>query len=362
MTETIEIPDRADAIAEHKQSGGRICAVFPIHYPRALLRAFGFLPVEVWGPPGQETTSGDAHLQAYTCSIVRCGLSFIHAGGLSKTDAIMVPHACDSLQGLGSLLLDFDQPEQPVLTVYIPRGRRPSDVAFLATELRKLGDTLAATAEQRPDDDALRAAVEREEQADAALADLLAARPRLEMSNRDFYELVRAREYLPAEAFTPAAKAAVAASGEEPAPERRVILSGLVPEPMDVLDALDDAGVMVAADDMACAGRRAYPAGKATDPYERMAEGLLGGPPDPVLGCPVEDRLAHLLTLARRARARGVIHFDIKFCEPEQFYLPQLNAGLATAGLKTLGVEVDIADPLPDQVVTRLEAFAETIA
>lgn len=362
MTETIEISARADAIADHKQAGGQICAVFPIHYPRALLRAHGLLPVEVWGPPGQETTSGDAHLQAYTCSIVRCGLAFIHSGGLDVADAIMVPHACDSLQGLGSLLLDFDPPGKPVLTVYMPRGRRKSDAAFLADELRALGERLADISGQRPTDADLLAAVEREERADGALAELLGARPRLEMSNRDFYELVRAREYLPAEEFEPAARAALVTAGDAPGPGKRVVLSGLVPEPMTMLDALDEASVMVAADDMACAGRRAYRAGRSADPYQRLAEGLLSGPPDSVLGCPVEDKLAHLLTLARRSEARGVIHFDIKFCEPEQFYLPQLNAGLATAGIKTLGVEVDLADPLPDQVVTRLEAFAETIA
>ncbi len=361
MTETIEIPARADAIADHKQAGGKVCAVFPIHYPRALLRAHGLLPVEVWGPPGQETTSGDAHLQAYTCSIVRCGLAFIHAGGLDVADAILVPHACDSLQGLGSLLLDFDPPGKPVLTVYMPRGRRDSDAAFLAAELRGLGERLAEISGKRPTDAELLAAVEREERADAALAELLDARPGLPMGNRDFYELVRAREYLPAEVFEPAARAALATVEQGAGSGKRVVLSGLVPEPMALLDALDDVDVMVAADDMACAGRRAYRAGRASDPALRLAEGLLSGPPDSVLGCPVEDRLAHLLTLARRSGARGVIHFDIKFCEPEQFYLPQLNTGLATAGLKTLGLEVDLADPLPDQVVTRLEAFAETI-
>ena len=45
--------------------------MFPIHYPRPLLRAFGLLPVEVWGPPGVDATLGASRLQAYACSIVR---------------------------------------------------------------------------------------------------------------------------------------------------------------------------------------------------------------------------------------------------------------------------------------------------
>ncbi len=100
-----------------------VAAVFPIHYPRELLRAFGVLPVEVWGPPAVEADYGATHLQPYLCSIVRNGLSFLLAGGLDVVDLLVVPHACDSLQGLGSILLDFVTPRQPVLPIYLPRGR-----------------------------------------------------------------------------------------------------------------------------------------------------------------------------------------------------------------------------------------------
>ena len=70
----LECPKRRQVIDGHRNEGGRIAAVFPIHYPRALFRATGVLPVEVWGPPGLDSSLGDAHLQAYTCAIVRNGL------------------------------------------------------------------------------------------------------------------------------------------------------------------------------------------------------------------------------------------------------------------------------------------------
>src|SRR5512146_246984 len=93
-----EIPGRKAVSAAHTARGGRVAAVFPIHYPRSLLRAFGVLPVEVWGPPRTPTTLGAAHLQAYTCSVVRGGLSFLLGGGLDEADMVLVPHTCDSLQ------------------------------------------------------------------------------------------------------------------------------------------------------------------------------------------------------------------------------------------------------------------------
>ena len=362
MTAELKIPTREEAVAKQVEAGGKIAAVFPIHYSRALLRAFGMLPVEVWGPPGRDTTLGDAHLQAYTCSIVRCGLSFVKEGKLDNAALILVPHACDSLQGLGSALLDFVRPVPPVQTLYMPRGRRECDVQFLARELRRLYGALARLTGQEPDDETLLACARREEEADAALAAVLGARPRLSLNNRDLYRLVRSREYLPAEAFEPLCRKALDAAADQPAPGPKILLSGLVPEPMTLLDVLDDAGVMVAADDMACCGRRLYPVGQGDEPMARMASSLLGGPPDATLGCSVTDRISHLVSLCQRSGASGVVHHDIKFCEPEQFYLPLVNAGLSAAGIRHLALEVDLADPLPDQVVTRLEAFAEALA
>ncbi len=55
----IEIPSRGEVIASHREAGGKVAAVLPVHNPRALLRAFNLLPVEVWGPPGMDTTAGD---------------------------------------------------------------------------------------------------------------------------------------------------------------------------------------------------------------------------------------------------------------------------------------------------------------
>jgi benzoyl-CoA reductase subunit C len=77
---------------------------------------------------------------------------------------------------------------------------------------------------------------------------------------------------------------------------------------------------------------------------------------------PIERRLDALISLARRSGARGVVFYDVKFCEPELFDLPALRSGLQESGLPSLAIEVDLSDPLPEQARTRLEAFLEMIA
>ena len=357
-----ELPSRREVVERHRRDGGRIAAVYPIHYPRALFRAFGVLPMEVWGPPKRSTTLGDAHLQAYTCSIVRGGLSFLLSGGLDSTDVILVPHACDSLQGLGSLLIDFVAPKQPVLTLYCPRGPEASSLAFLDAELRRLHQRLAEITGERPDDGALLALVKEDEKADAALSSLLAERRAFDVGERDFYRLVRSREFLPAEDFTRLANAALASANGGERKGTGILLSGIVPEPMEILDALTAAGAVVVADDFAAVGRRVYPAGKSDDPFRRMAERLIGGPPDSTRGTELSVRVAHLARLAQDRGAKAILFYIVKFCEPELFYLPQMRQELAKAGLRTVTIEADVTESLPHQAVTRVEALMETLS
>ncbi len=362
------VPRRSEAIEAFKGDGGSIAAVFPIHYPRALLRAFHFLPVEVWGPPGVDTSYGAAHLQPYICSIVRNTLSFLLSGGLDVADLLVVPHACDSLQGLGSILTDLIPLRRPIIPIYLPRGRRESDLHFLADEFRSICRRLEMITGRSRTDEELTACIHREEAADALLAELHQNRRSLPLTEGEFYRLTRSREYLPAEAFAELAGEVLNASSSTemthtPRDDGRapIILSGIVPEPMALLDAISQMGGAVVADDLACCGRRLYPIGTREEPFIRMAEQLIHAPPDPTRGNPIQERLAHLTQLVDTSGATGVVFYGVKFCEPELFYLPTLGRELMAAGIPSLTVEVDINDPLPHQVVTRMEAFLEMI-
>ncbi len=351
---------RRKAIDAFRQDGGRIAAVYPVWAPRGLLRGFGYLPVEVWGPPQADVAQGSAYVQSYVCSVVRCGLGWFLQGGLDEVDLIVVPHACDALQGLGSLLVDFHRPDRPLWPLYLPRGEGPSAVEFLRTELERGMAMMAEAAGGRPDDATLLEAIQQEEEADAALGDLLAARTQVPLSNRAFYALARSREYLPAEEFTVAVKDVLASPGAPPeAGGVPVVISGIVPEPVGLLDALTDAGALVVGDDMAALGRRVFPPGRSEDPVRRSAERLLAGAPCSTRSSPVDARADFLAGLADTTGARAVVFAVPRSCEPEQFYRPLLQKAVRARGLKELSLEVEIDAPLPHQAVTRLEALLE---
>ncbi len=355
------IPTRSEILAQQGSEGRRIAAVLPIHYSRALLRGHGFQPMEVWGPPHVDSSLAAAHLQPYVCSVVRNALAFLLSGGLAAADLILVPHGCDSLQGLASVLLDFVSTEQPVLPLYIPRGTGRTASAFLARELRALSQRLTEIGGISPSETDLMHCIEQEERADGLLGELGAARPHLPLDDLQFYRLVRAREYLPAERFAAIARSALSLRGSIHQDRIPIAISGLLPEPSELLASIWEFGGIVVADDLACVGRRRYPQGRSADPFTRMAERLVGAPPDSTRGDPVEARLGFLRDLAASNGARGIVFYNVKFCEPEAFYHPMLREGLTQAGIPSLVIEADISEPLSDQISTRLEAFIEML-
>jgi benzoyl-CoA reductase/2-hydroxyglutaryl-CoA dehydratase subunit BcrC/BadD/HgdB len=332
----------------------------PIHYPRAMLRAHRLHPIEIWGPPYVARHEGSRHFQAYTCDIVVKATSFLRSGGLDAAKAILLPHTCDALQGMASVLGDFLQPDQRVLTLYLPRGRRTSDRDFLREELERLARSLVALSGHEPSNDDWAEAFEAEDAADSALADLYRRRSRLAVSDRDFYTVVRSREYLTAEQFCEQA----AALPEGQAPRRGVglMISGIVAEPLDLFDQIHDMGAHVAGDDLACGFRRVYSPSAESDPFERAANRLLTSPADPTCGTPIQVRVDALQTRMRALGARGLLIYDPKFCEPELFDVPLLRKHLGEAGFPVLHIEFEMGETLPHQTLSRIEAFVETLS
>ncbi len=357
-----DIPSRKQVIEQSRRSGKLVAAVFPIHYPRELLRAFNIQPIEVWGPPKVDVRSGATHLQPYICSVVKSGLSFLLQGGLSDVDVILVPHCCDSLQGLGSILLDFIKPKQPVLTFYLPRRRGDSDVEFLAKEIESLYNRLGEITGFKPAKDDLLDATFEEEKADETVLLLYDKRRKLSLGSYEFYRLIRLREYMPAEDFIKLVKKVLSATDERRENKSiPLLVSGVLPEPMEVLREIDKTGAYVAGDDFACCRRRIYGKGVSDDPFIRMAERIVLGPPDPMKGSSLEERISFLEGLIMESGAKGVVLYNVKFCEPEHFYYPLIRGWLRRKGINCVQIEVDINDPLPQQVVTRITALVETI-
>ena len=142
-----------------------------------------------------------------------------------------------------------------------------------------------------------------------------------------------------------------------------LMVTGYVPEPAGFLAALDDVGARIVADDYAAVGRRVLrdPPAQADDPWETLVGLAFAGPPCPTRGTPQKARLDYLETLYERSGAAGLIIHVMKFCEPELFDVPPIQARFAARGAPVLVLESELEPELSGQTTTRLEAFVEMV-
>lgn len=352
---------RKEIIKKIRNEKKLIAAVFPVHYPRELLRAFDIHPVEVWGPPKSNVSLSGKHLQSYVCSVIQSSLSFIVKGGLKGVDMILVPHSCDSLQGFGSILIDYMDLDIPVLTFYIPRGKREEDLNFLVDEIKRVYEELSNFFGKKPSEEKLMEKILKEEEVDLLIEKAYLKHIEFKTESFEFYEILRLREYLPQLDFKKFLENFLGARHEKRNSKIPIIISGVLPEPMEIFRYIEDEDGVVIDDDFLSIKRRIYGKGKSNDPFLRMAERLLFGHPDTTKGSSFLDRLNFLLELVKKSDAKGFVFYNVKFCEPESFYYPIIRSELKKMGISSILIEVDINEGLPYQGVTKIGALIESI-
>lgn len=357
-------PSRKEYLLRQKEVHGRhLFGVFPAQYPREILWAMNVLPVEIWDPP-LESSHATAHLQPYICSIVKLGLELIIQGKGDILDGFLFPHTCDSIQNLSSIVNDYLELGKPCYFFYHPKAPyRESSRRFYIEQLRglaaQLEDQVGAFDYSR-----FKQCVEKGEKVASIMRELYSLRARGELgaSNFEFYRVIRQAEFLHPDDFIPLVEKLLEESRSNPASKTSVILSGVLPNPPEILALLDELKVRVGDDDLlACSRRHLVPSSQAQDPFEALADRYFRMPPCTTRNSPIRERLEDLIKKVEGSNAKGVIFCMVKFCEPELFDLPLLIEGLKKRGLPTLVVDVEPNQGLTGQLTTRIEAFGEMI-
>jgi benzoyl-CoA reductase/2-hydroxyglutaryl-CoA dehydratase subunit BcrC/BadD/HgdB len=361
---------RKDYIQEQKARHGRkVLAVLPIQYPKELLTAMDVLAVELWGPPGKTRGPGAGRLQAYVCAVARNAVAFVQAGGTEHVDGFLYPHACDSIQGLATLIPNFGGAgDKPALHFLNPKGEaRPSSRRFMVAELRSLASQIGALTGQTLSNERLGWAIGLHREIDTLRLRLLEGRAQLDLSDRARYELLRRGEWLWPEDHLTELTEAVGGLDEASAVKPKgvpLLVTGIVPEPMTIFDELADMGAYVAADDYAAVGRRVVrkPLVLKEDAFETLAWLMFAYPPCPTRATSLATRMDYLDRLVHRSGAAGVVIHTVKFCEPELFDVAGIKAHFGARGVPVLFLESELEGELAGQTVTRLEAFVEMVA
>ncbi len=76
---------------------------------------------------------------------------------------------------------------------------------------------------------------------------------------------------------------------------------------------------------------------------------------------PNQERLDHIVAMARELKVKGVIHYGLSFCQPYGIESFKVEKALRQAGIPMLTIETDYSMEDVEQLKTRVEAFVEMI-
>ncbi len=354
---------RKEYLLEQKRQGRRIFGVFPAQYPREVLWAAGILPVEIWDPP-LGISAADAHLQPYICSVVKLGLELLLQQKAEMVDGFLFPHTCDSIQNLASVVHDYIGLDKPCYFFYHPKAPyRASSREYYQRQVESLARSLEEAYGPLPAGE-LERRVAQGQEIGRLMGRLYQRRAAgtLALDNAGFYRAIRRAEWLwPDDLIAELTEILAAEPGE---PDRRpaVVLTGVLPNPPEILTLLDELGVRVGHDDLlACSRRWLSTTPGAGEPYAALSEAYFGLPPCSSKGSPLAERLKWLHGLCRQTQARGVIFYLVKFCETELFDVPILSDELKKRGIPSLILDTELNQGLSGQMTTRIEAFLEML-
>ncbi len=352
------------------ETGVRALGYFCSYTPEEIIHAAGILPVRLFGF-GKKIVRADAHLQSYSCSLVRSALELGLSGELDFLGGMVFPHTCDSIQRLSDIYrmnIPFGFFEDIVLPVKLnSESAREYIVNLLAAFTASIERGFSVTVS----DEALRRSlVLYNEIRDhlGALYRLRSRHPRL-CSGADLHDVVSAsmvmdRTGLAALLADLVGELSARAEGlGDDDTRKRIILSGGICSHPDVYGIIEDAGGAVVWDDL-CTGTRYFEGALDTTrpPLEAIAHRYV----DTRVTCPAKhrsltDRADSLAAMATEHRADGVVFLLLKFCDPHAFDYPHLKERLDREGVPSMLVEIEDTLPPAGQLMTRFEAFVESL-
>jgi benzoyl-CoA reductase subunit C len=350
-----------------EKTGGRVVGTLCSYAPEELIFAAGALPFRIFGGGG-DISRADAHLQAYSCSLVRGALEDALAGRLDFLDGIVFPHTCDSIQRLSDIWR-MNVPGGFHLDAVLPvKLDTDSARAYMAAVMGKCKADLEQSLGKTISEEDMAGAIGVYNGIRSGMKKLYTLRrdhPGL-IPGSDLHAVVKASMVMDRNDFllalTVLTDALAARTGKTVPAGKRLFLSGGVCNLPDIYPIIESAGGTVVWDDL-CTGSRQLtgPIEIDGDPVAAIARRYAERAICPAKHSGITARGDELVRQAKATGAQGVIFLFLKFCDPHAFDYPYLKQMLDDEGIPSLLVELEEQIPSEGQLQTRCEAFIEML-
>jgi bcr-type benzoyl-CoA reductase subunit C len=353
-------------ILNHEKALGRpVIGVMPSYFPLELIYAAGGFPVQLWGN-NLPLEKADAYLQSYCCSVARSALELELRGIASMVKAYAFTSLCDTLINLREIYRRLFLKPTVELSIPITRTKEARET-YIKSVLDSVIKGLEEITAQKLTAEALSEAADlygRLRALQRKLYEIRRKKPGL-IKNQDFYAALKAGFFLPPDVYNRMLENLLLELNARPHPQSnrpKILLTGMVFDPLEAHRILDQLSVNIVDDDLANGWRTVS---KDKLKLENLVEGITEYLFNPAPCCciynPPNDRHAYLLEKVKQSEADGVLFWYIKFCEPDAFDQPQLAKRLKEEGIPVAFVDLELSMSNLEAIKTRLNAFCEIL-
>lgn len=365
MQEIAANPGRS--VEKFKQATGkRAVGCLPLYVPEEIIHAAGMLPVGIWG--GQTTiTRANKYLPSFACSIMQGIMELGLKGTYDGLSAAIIPAYCDTLKCIGENW-KVAVPQVKCIGLIYPQNRKiEAGVKFLEAEFNHVREELEEIAGEKITDEAIANSIEVYNEYRRTMREFceVAVNYPVTISPVVRHTVIKAGYFRDKAEQTAQVKELIAALKKMPAEQfegHKVVISGILAEPDNLLNLFADYGLAITADDLAHESRQfRTDVPEGSSPMTRLANWW-----SIFSGCslaydPAKVRGAMLIDLVKKYQADAVIISMMKFCEPEEFDYPIIKKELEAAGIPFLYLEIEQQMQSVEQLRTRIQGFAEML-
>lgn len=358
-------PDKAVANAIN-ETGKEAIGCFPIYTPEEIVYAAGYLPVGMWGGK-TEIRQADKYLQSFCCSIMRSNIEYGMKGTYDSLKAVILPTFCDTLKCVCENW-KVAVPQVPVIPVVYPQNRLlEAGYIYLMTEFNRVKSEIENIKGEKISDEKLEEAFDIYEKYRETMREFVEVAKDYPntINTRVRHLIIKASYFMDKKEYTDLMTKIVAGLKSNPKEEftgTRIVATGLIGEPVELLDVFVENNIAIVVDDFAQESRQfRVPARLEGNAIEKMAYRIVDQRGCTFLYEEEKTKGKMLINMVKESNAQAVVVIMMKFCDPEEFDYPIIKEEIEKANIPMLYIETDMQLDSYEQIRTRVQSFAEML-
>lgn len=346
---------------------------FPLYPPLELIHSMGYNPIILWGLKQffRSTPENDKHVQNFACSVSRHLFELILSDSGKIFDDIFFYNACDTLRNIPELItaaLEQKGRQTSFSRIHIPMQgiEGPAGVEFFKNEIARLVLLLEKRRGVPFSQERFEKSVELYRHLRESCLRFQEIVANGQQRFTEYAKLMQEGSFLPVEKAIEYVDGKIAGAilqSPRDCKTARIVLTGILTPSPAITHSIEEAGFIVAGNDIACMHRSiGYTPANCDDVREYYMDFYTNHCPCPTLLYTADRRVEYLIQLVKATQSKGVIFLGEKFCECETLEFPFIEDKLKGNGIHVLSLEQSVDDR--DNVaptINRINAFAELL-